>query len=144
MVLCHSRREKKRTRCSWNGCERQKHGADSLYCAQHLPKTQKERRAANRQKANEHKGKNEHKGRNRPNQLVIDNLPESYRILGLQPGASVKEVKRAHRRLALAYHPDKNLSIDTTEQMCQLNNARDVIMNAITNTQGEVASKSSS
>ncbi len=31
---------------------------------------------------------------------------DPYRTLGLEPGASMAEVKRAYRRLAKAYHPD--------------------------------------
>ena len=30
----------------------------------------------------------------------------SYRMLGLEPGASAEEVKRAYRRLAKRWHPD--------------------------------------
>jgi len=34
--------------------------------------------------------------------------PDYYKILGLQPGATVSEIKRSYRRLALKYHPDHN------------------------------------
>ncbi|MBU0468294.1 MAG: TerB family tellurite resistance protein [Candidatus Omnitrophica bacterium] len=30
-----------------------------------------------------------------------------YKILGLEPGASIAEVKKAYRKLALQYHPDR-------------------------------------
>ena len=33
-----------------------------------------------------------------------------YGVLGLQPDATTEEIKRAYRRLALRYHPDKNKS----------------------------------
>ncbi|MGM0588193.1 MAG: J domain-containing protein [Bacteroidota bacterium] len=39
-------------------------------------------------------------------------LEQSYRTLGLQPGASLEEIKRARRRLALKWHPDRHASND--------------------------------
>ena len=33
---------------------------------------------------------------------------DPYRVLGLKPGASEEEVKRAYRQQAKKYHPDKN------------------------------------
>jgi len=35
-------------------------------------------------------------------------MDDPYRVLGLQPGASDEEVKRAYRQLAKKYHPDMN------------------------------------
>lgn len=35
-------------------------------------------------------------------------LANCYEILGVQSGASQKEVKNAYRRLSLKYHPDRN------------------------------------
>lgn len=33
---------------------------------------------------------------------------EPFSILGLEPGASDSEIKKAYRRLSIQYHPDKN------------------------------------
>ena len=38
-----------------------------------------------------------------------------YRILELPPGASIADIKKSFRRLALRYHPDKNFGNKTYE-----------------------------
>lgn len=45
------------------------------------------------------------------NQLV-----DPYEVLGLFPGASIGQVKKAHRRLAKQYHPDRFAGAPEPEQ----------------------------
>lgn len=42
---------------------------------------------------------------------------DPYRVLGLQPGASLSEVVAAHRSLAKQYHPDQMHGADKDEQV---------------------------
>lgn len=41
---------------------------------------------------------------------------DPYRVLGLEPGASLSEVVAAHRALAKKYHPDQFFSADEPER----------------------------
>ena len=36
-----------------------------------------------------------------------DQEEDPYKILGIQPGASKEEIRAAHKKLAVQYHPDK-------------------------------------
>lgn len=42
---------------------------------------------------------------------------DPYRVLGLQPGASLSEVVAAHRSLAKRYHPDQMFDADEADRL---------------------------
>ena len=51
------------------------------------------------------------------------NLWDYYRVLGLRQGASDDEIKKAYRRKALEYHPDRNQSPDAQEIFIRITEA---------------------
>jgi curved DNA-binding protein CbpA len=50
-----------------------------------------------------------------------------YDLLGVPPGTSDKDIRRAYRKLALKLHPDVNSAPDATERFKELNTAYHVL-----------------
>src|SRR5690606_29505253 len=50
-----------------------------------------------------------------------------YDVLGVSRDASADELKRAYRKLAMEYHPDRNKSADAETRFKQINAAYDVL-----------------
>ncbi|MEY4751669.1 MAG: hypothetical protein RIQ60_3883 [Pseudomonadota bacterium] len=53
--------------------------------------------------------------------MVMMSAEQAYAELGLTPGASENEVKRAWRRLASHWHPDRNPSAEASQRMQRIN-----------------------
>ncbi len=51
------------------------------------------------------------------------NLWEYYRLLGIRQGASEDEIRKAYRRKALEYHPDRNRSEEAQEMFIRVTEA---------------------
>lgn len=55
---------------------------------------------------------------------------DAYAVLGVEPGASDDELRAAHRKLVLTYHPDKLVSKGLPEEFMELANDRLAAINA--------------
>lgn len=52
-----------------------------------------------------------------------------YDILGIEPDASDKDIKKAYRKLAMIYHPDKNKDADAEDTFKKISFANEVLSN---------------
>ena len=50
-------------------------------------------------------------------------IQDHYKILGLSPSTTKEEIKKAYRKLALEWHPDKNKSPNAHEMFIKINEA---------------------
>lgn len=57
-------------------------------------------------------------------------MKDFYSILGVSPSASESEIKKAFRKLAVLYHPDKNTSPEAKPLFHEINEAYDVLSDA--------------
>ncbi len=55
-------------------------------------------------------------------------MKDYYSVLGLSHGASKEAIKKAYRRLAMRYHPDKNPLPDAKQKFISVNEAYDGLM----------------
>lgn len=52
----------------------------------------------------------------------------AYQVLGLTHEVSKEEIKRAYRKMALQYHPDRNTSKEAAAKFIEINQAYDMLM----------------
>ncbi len=57
---------------------------------------------------------------------------DHYKVFGIAPSASVREIKRAYRKLSFRNHPDRNqTSLEANNKMQKINEAYDTLSDPI-------------
>ncbi|KAJ8275178.1 hypothetical protein COCON_G00098030 [Conger conger] len=65
---------------------------------------------------------------NRPQRKMSTTGDSLYKVLGLEKGATAEDIKKAYRKLALKYHPDKNPdNPEAAEKFKEINNANSIL-----------------
>jgi len=59
--------------------------------------------------------------------FTVNAEKDLYEILGIKRGATDKEIKKAFRKLALKYHPDKNKEEDAQEKFLEISKAYEIL-----------------
>lgn len=67
-------------------------------------------------------------------------MKDYYQILGVKPGATSEELKKAFRNLARQYHPDVNKSPDAEQKFKEINQAYETLSDPVKKQQWENAS----
>lgn len=59
--------------------------------------------------------------------IILEAMINAYNVLGIPQNASEDEIKKAYRKKAIEFHPDRNPGKDTTSLMVQVNAAYEIL-----------------
>ena len=62
---------------------------------------------------------------------MVEHFKNYYEILGLTPGASLEDIRKAYIQLAKQYHPDHNINTVDDRHMIELNQIYEILSNPI-------------